>query len=150
VIAGVVLYSAWKAIYAPPVQSTRLAAFVVGAEFMFRWGIAGIGLLTMVFSWLLKEPTDTREDAVVTGFGLASLGFLVFVVSRSLFGTRYIFFTQYAPSVGYFLAVFLWTRVFSGPLREIGLKELSMEPEDIAKEMGRYRAIGERITRKKW
>lgn len=150
VILAVVIYSAWKAIYAPPVQSTRLGSFVVGAEFAFRWGIFGIAVLTAVFSLMLKEPMDTREDAVVTGFGLASFGVLAGIINFSLFGTKYLFFTKYAPSVGYFLAVFWWIWVFSRPVTKFGFKELGMGPEDIAKELRRYRELTERMMRKKW
>lgn len=150
VILAVVVYSAWKAIYAPPVQSTRLGSFVVGAEFAFRWGIFGIAALTSVFSLFLHEPMNTREDAVVMGFGLASVGVLAGVVSFSLFGTKYLFFTKYASSVGYFVAVFWWIWVFSRPVAEFGFKELGMGPEGIAKELRRYRELTERIMRKKW
>ena len=133
VILAVILYSAWKAIYAPPVQSTRLGSFVVGAEFAFRWAIFGIAVLTAVFSVFLREPMDTREDAVVTGFGLASVGVLAGIISFSLFGTRYLFFTKYAPSVGYFLAVFWWIWVFSRPVSEFGFKELGMGRKTLPK-----------------
>jgi hypothetical protein len=149
-IVAVVIYSAWKAIYAPPVQSTRLGSFVVGAEFAFRWGIFGIALLTAIFSLFLREPMDTREDAVIAGFGLASFGVLAGIINFSLFGTKYLFFTKYAPSVGYFLAVFWWIWVFSRPVTEFGFKELGMGPEDIAKELRRYRELTERMMRKRW
>jgi hypothetical protein len=150
VILAVVIYSAWKAIYAPPVQSTRLGSFVVGAEFTFRWGIFGIAVLSAVFSLALKEPMDTREDAVVTGFGLASFGVLAGIINFSLFGTKYLSFTKYAPSVGYFLAAFWWIWVFSRPVTKFGFKELGMGPEDIAKELRRYRELTERMMRKRW
>jgi hypothetical protein len=39
VIVAVVAYSAWKAIHAPPLEGSRVDAFVVGAEFLFRWGM---------------------------------------------------------------------------------------------------------------
>jgi hypothetical protein len=149
-ILAVVLYSGWKAIYLPPVHSSRIESFVVGAEFAFRWGIFGIAVLTAFLSVLVKEPMDTREDAVVTGFGLASVGVLAGVISFSLFGKKYLFLTQYAPSVGYFLAVFWWIWVFSRPVTEFGFKELGMGPEDIAKELRRYRELTERMMRKKW
>jgi hypothetical protein len=149
-ILAVVIYSAWKAVYLPPAHSSRLESFVVGAEFAFRWGIFGIALLTAVLSLLVREPMDTREDAVVTGFALASVGVLAGVISFSLFGTKYLFFTKYASSVGYFLALFWWIWVFSRPVTEFGFKELGMGPEDIAKELRRYRELTERMMRKKW
>jgi hypothetical protein len=149
-ILAVVIYSAWKAIYAPPIQSSHLESFVYGAEFAFRWGIFGIALLTALLSVLVKEPMDTREDAVVTGFALASVGVLAGVISFSLFGKKYLFVTKYVSSVGYFLAVFWWIWVFSRPVAEFGFKELGMGPEDIAKELRRYRELTERIMRKKW
>ena len=150
VILAVVIYSAWKAIYLPPVRSSLLESFVVGAEFAFRWGIFCIAVLTTVFSLFLHEPMDTREDAVVTGFGIVSVGVLAGVISFSLFGTRYLFWTKYASSVGYFLAAFWWIWVFSRPVTEFGFKELGMGPEDIAKELRRYRELSERLVRKKW
>jgi len=150
VIAAVILYSGWKAIYAPPVQGNRLALFIIGAEFAFRWGIAGIGVLTTVWSWLLTEPANTREDAVVTGFGIASVAFVATTVIVSVFGTRYLFFSKYLPSVGYFMAAFWWIRVFSRPVKEFGLKEMGLELEDVGNELHRYQSIGERIARKKW
>lgn len=150
VIIAVVIYSAWKAIYLPPIHSNRLQSFVYGAEFAFRWGIFGIAALTSVLSLFLHEPMDTREDAVVTGFALASVGVLGGVVSFSLFGTKYLFLTKYASSVGYFVAAFWWIWVFSRPVTEFGFKELGMGPEDIAKELRRYRELSERMVRKKW
>src|SRR5215471_12829590 len=149
VIAGVVVYSAWKAIYAPPIQGTKLDAFVFGAEFLFRWGIFGIAALTTILSALLREPMNTREDAVVTGFGIASVAVLAGIVNFSLFGTKYLFFTRYAPSVGYFVAAFWWIWVFSRPIEEFGFKELGMGPEDIAKELRRYREHADETMRKK-
>lgn len=149
VIAAVIVYSGWKAIYAPPVQGTGLDAFVSGAEFLFRWGIFGIAALTTILSALLKQPMGSREDAVVTGFGLASVAFLAFVVSFSLFGTKYTFFTKYIPSMGYFLAVFRWIWVFSRPIQVFGFKELGMGPEDIRRELRRYRDHAEEMMRKK-
>jgi hypothetical protein len=148
VIGAVVIYSAWKAVYAPPVQATRLGAFVSGAEFLFRWGIFGIAALTTILSALLQQPMNTREDAVLTGFGVASVAVLVHVVNFSLFGTTYLFLTNYVPSVGYFVAVFWWIWVFSRPVQEFGFKELGMGPEDILRELRRYRQHGEEMMRK--
>lgn len=147
VIAAVVAYSAWKAVYVPHVQGNRLTSFVFGTEFMFRWGIAAIGLLTMLLSWLVKEP-NSREDAVVNGFAISSATFIANVVIYSFFGTKYLFLSEYLPSVGYFLAVFLWIWVFSRPVEGLGFKELGMGPEDMLKEIRRYRDAAQRIRGK--
>ncbi|HEY6252030.1 MAG TPA: hypothetical protein VI685_18900 [Candidatus Angelobacter sp.] len=144
VIGAVVVYSGWKAIHAPPLQSTRLDTFVYDAEFLFRWGIAGIALLTTVLSLFAKEGI-TREDAVVTGFGVASLAFILYVSSFSLLGNKYIFLTKYIPSVGYFVAVFWWIYVFSRPLRQFGFEELGMGPEEIHKALRDSQDFGERL-----
>ena len=140
VIAAVVAYSAWKAVYQPPVQGSRLTSFILGAEFLFRWGIAGIAGLTYVLSWALSEPSGTREDAVMTGFGLISGAFILTVICVSLFGNKFLFFSKYAPSVGYFIAIFLWIRVFSRPVEGFGFEELGIGPEDLLKLIRRYRA----------
>ena len=138
-IAVVLIYSAWKAIYAPPIDVPRLAAFVIGSEFMFRWGITAIGLLTMVLSALLHEPWNSRENMVVTGFMVASGTFVATTVIVSLFGTEYLFVSKYLPSVGYFIALFLWIWAFSRPIQEFGFEELGIGPEDMLKAMRRYR-----------
>lgn len=150
VIFGVLAYSAWKAVFAPPIVSNRLASFILGAEFAFRWGIAGVGLLAMIHMYFLDEPLTGREAAVIGGLGFASLSFLFWVVTSSAFGTRFTFFTQYVPTVGYFMAVFWWIWIFSRPVREGGLKDLGMEPEDVARELGRYRQFTEWVMRQKW
>ena len=149
VIIAVVIYSAWKAFYAPTVQGSPLAVFVIGAEFMFRWGIAAIGMLSAILTFLLEEPVGSREDLIVTGFGIASIGVIANVVIRSLFGTKYIFFSIYLPSVGYFVAAFLWIWGFSRPIRELGFKELGVGPEEIARTLRGYREAARRIRGKK-
>jgi hypothetical protein len=144
VIGAVVVYSAWKAVHAPPLESSRLDAFVFGAEFLFRWGIVGIALLTTGLGLLTKEGI-TREDAVTVGFGAISIAFVFYVSSFSLFGNKYILLTKYIPSVGYFIAGFWWIYVFSRPVRQFGFEELGMGPEDIRKVLRRYRDSGERL-----
>ena len=76
------------------------------------------------------------------------MAFVAYVLSRSFFGMRFTFFTQYLPDVGYFAAAFLWIRIFSRRVEEFGFKELGLGPEDIARELRRYREIVERIVRK--
>jgi hypothetical protein len=148
VIAAIVAYSAWKAIYHPPVQGTWLTSFVVGIEFLFRWGIAGIAALTFVLSWALSEPTETWEDTILTGFGLISGAFIFSLICVSLFGNKFLSFSKYAPSVGYFIAIFLWIRVFSRPVESFGFKELGIGPEDLLKLIRRYRADVRKIRGK--
>jgi hypothetical protein len=144
VIGAVVLYSAWKSVLAPPLESSRLDAFVFGAEFLVRWGIVGIALLTTILGLFTKEGI-TREDAVMVGFGVMSVAYVLYVSSFSLFGNKHIFLTKYIPSVGYFLAAFWWIYVFSRPVRQFGFEELGMGPEDIGKVLKRYRNSGERL-----
>lgn len=148
VIAGVVIYASWTAIAAPSLQQNKFGIFEVDAELLFRWVIFGIALLTTFLGLLLKESPETREDAVIMGFGIASAGFLVYVISFSLFGAKYTFFTKFAPPVGYFLAAGWWLWVFSHPVADFGLKELGMGPEDIAKALRRSRELLEHIMRK--
>jgi hypothetical protein len=149
VIVAVILYSAGKAVYAPPVQSNPIVSFVIGAEFTFRWGIAAVAVMSTALMWFVQEPREGREYSVVMGCGFASLAVLAWVLSRSFFGTRFTFFTQYLPDVGYFLAVLWWIKVFLRPVEEFGFKELGIGPEDIAKELRRYRELAERIVRKR-
>lgn len=144
VIGAVVAYSAWKAVYAPPLHVTRLDSFVLGAEFLFRWGFLAITALTAVLSLLMREGI-TREDSVVTGFGAAAGAFLLYLGTLSLFGAKYNFLTEYIPGVGYFVAVFWWIYVFSRPVKEFGFEELGMGPEEIRNALRRYRESGQRV-----
>lgn len=148
VIAAVVAYSAWKAVHAPPVQSNRLVTFILAAEFTFRWGVAAVALLSVGLMAFVQEPMGSREDAVVTGCGIASLAFVGNVLIRSFFGTRFTFLSQYLPDMGYFIAAWWWIRIFSRPVQEYGFKELGMGPEDIRRELRNYRESVERIMRK--
>ncbi|HEV2962218.1 MAG TPA: hypothetical protein VG649_10370 [Candidatus Angelobacter sp.] len=150
VILAVVAYAAYKAIYYPPVQGNRLTALVLGTEFLFRWGIAGIGILTIVLSWLVDEPTNTREDSVVTGFSLISSAFIGYVIIGSLFGTQYLFFAKYLPSVGYFIAVILWIRTFSrAEEKDIGFDDIGIGPEEMLKIVRGYHKAIDAIRGKK-
>ena len=148
VILLVIAYSAWKAVHAPAVQSTRLGSFILAAEFTFRWGIVAVAALSFGLMWLVGEPTGSGEDAVVTGCGIASLAFIAHVLSRSFFGTRYVLFTQYLPDVGYFIAVLLWISVFRRPEGELGFRQLGLGPEDILRELRRFREFMQRMTRR--
>jgi hypothetical protein len=70
------------------------------------------------------------------------------MVIFSFFGTKYLFLSRYLPSVGYFLAVFLWIWAFSRPVESFGFKELGMGPEDMLKEIRRYREVALRMRGK--
>jgi hypothetical protein len=140
-IVAVLAYSAWKGAHAPPVQGGRLAAFLLGAEFVFRWGIAIVSTVATALMWSIQEPSGSREGAVITGAAVASLGFVALVVIRWVFGTRFTFFAQYLPAVGYFVAAFYWIKVFPRPIEEFGFTELGMQPEQVAKELRGYREV---------
>jgi hypothetical protein len=149
VIVGVLIYASWRAIVAPPVQHNKFGIFEIAVELLFRWAIFAIAVFTTILGLLLGESPETREDAVIMGFGAASAGFLAFVISFSVFGTKYTFLTKFAPSVGYFLAVAWWIWVFSHPVARFGFKELGMGPEDIAKALRRSREFVERMMGEK-
>jgi hypothetical protein len=149
VISSVVVYSVWKAVYAPPIQSTRITVFLIGSEFTFRWGIAAVGILFFGLVWLFDLPRSTREDAIVGGCWLISMLILATVVSRSIFGTKYVVVTQLFPDVAYFVVALMWIKAFSRPELEIGFKELGIGPEAMARELRRYKEAAERIVRKR-
>lgn len=149
IIAAVVIYSAWEAFHAPPIHANRFGVFEVQAEFLFRWAILGIWMLIIVLSGVLGVPTNTRENAVVTGFGIICGGFLLYIGIFWIFGNKYTFVAQYVPSVGYFVAVGWWIWVFSRPIEEYGFKELGMGPKDIAGQLRSHRQHVEEMMRKK-
>ncbi|HEY6349665.1 MAG TPA: hypothetical protein VI636_09670 [Candidatus Angelobacter sp.] len=143
-IVAVIVYSALRAAYGPPFQVSRKFTFIFDAEFLFRWGFLAIAVLTVILGILMREGT-TREDAVVTGFGIAAGGFLLYLGTLSLLGNKYIFLTKYIPSMGYFVAVFWWIYVFSRPVKQFGFEELGMGPDEIREALRRYRRFGEHL-----
>jgi hypothetical protein len=150
VFAVVLSYSAWKAIYAPPVRANRLISLIVDGEFGFRWTIVAVGLLSVALEWLFLLPRDTRETAVLDGSTIASVGMLAWVVSRSLLGPqKYVFVTQYFQELGYLLGAAVWIKYMSRPEIPAGFDKLSITPEQAAAELSRYRKAAERFLKQR-
>jgi hypothetical protein len=150
VFAVVLSYSAWKAIYAPPVRANRLISLIVDGEFAFRWTIVAVGLLSVALEWLFLLPRDTREAAVLDGSTIASVGMLAWVVSRSLLGPqKYVFVTQYFQELGYLLGAAVWIKYMSRPEIPAGFDKLSITPEQAAAELSRYRKAAERFLKQR-
>jgi hypothetical protein len=144
VIVGVAIYSALRTVYGPRFQVSRIFTFVFDAEFLFRWSFLAIAVLTVILGILMREGI-TREDAVVTGFGISAGAFLLYLGTLSLLGNKYIFVVKYIPPVGYFVTAFLWIYVFSRPVKEFGFEQLGMGPDEIRKALRRYRKFGEQL-----
>jgi hypothetical protein len=143
-IAAVIVYSALRAFYGPPYQVSRMFTFVLDAEFLFRWGFLAVAVLTVILGILMREGI-TREDGVVTGFGIAAGVFLLYLGTLSLIGNKYIFLTKYIPSMGYFITAFWWIYVFSRPVKQFGFEELGMGPDEIRKALRGYRKFGDQL-----
>ncbi len=149
VIGLIVVYSAWKAIYAPPIQNNRIVALIVDGEFAFRWAIVAVGLLSAGLERLFALPRDTREVAVIEGCAVASMGLLAWVISRSLFGTKYALITQYFGELAYLLACSIWIKYMLRPEATVGFNELGISPEHVALELRRYRTAAERLLKRR-
>lgn len=145
VIASVLAYASWKAIYAPPVQNNRTVSLIVNGEFAFRWGIVAVGLLSMLLVWLFALEAHTRETAVINGSAIASGGFLAWSVVRSLFGTKYALIMQYVPELAYLMAAWIWIKYMSVDETQYGFSDIGMTPEQLEVELGRYRQAAERL-----
>jgi hypothetical protein len=145
VIGGVLAYSVWKAIFAPPVHNNRIISLIVAGEFTFRWGIIAVGLLSLALATLFRLPKGTWEMAVIDGCTITSIAFLVLIGSRSLFGTRFSAVMQYVPEVGYLLAACIWIKFMSASPSEPGFKDLGLTPEQMEGELKRYRKAAERL-----
>jgi hypothetical protein len=145
VIGSVVVYSSWKAIYAPPVHNNRVISLIVAGEFTFRWGVVAVGLLSLALVRLFKLQSTTKEVAVLDGCTIASVAPLITVAIRSVFGLRFSPITQYVPEVGYLLAVWIWIKYMSIPESDSGFTELGLTPEQMSLELARYRKAAERL-----
>jgi hypothetical protein len=142
-------YSALKAVYAPPVQSNPLMAFMIGAEFTVNWAVGIVAGAVMFYLRKneKKEKMGEPEPSIIYGLGVAACAVLLWAISRSIFGIKVASITQYAPPVGYWFAVVWWLRVFSSP--QFGLKELGINVHDALKMVGTYSGWIERIEKRK-
>jgi hypothetical protein len=149
VIAMILLYSVWKAIYVPTVRTNRLISLIADGEFAFRWTILAVGLLAVILERIFMVSRSTREAAVLDGCTVVSLGVIAWVVSRSLLGQQYILVTQYFQEIGYLLGAAIWIKCMSRPPSPTGFTELSITPEQAAAELQRYRVAAKRILKRR-
>lgn len=149
VIALILLYSIWKAIYLPTVRTNRLESLIADGEFAFRWTILAVGLLAVILERIFMVSRNTREAAVLDGCTVVSLGAIAWVVSRSLLGRRYIFITQYLQEIGYLLGAIIWIKSMSRPESSTGFAELSITPEMAEAELSRYREAAKRFLNRR-
>jgi hypothetical protein len=147
VIACVVAYSGWKAIYVPAIETNRLISLIVDGEFAFRWTIVAVGLLSAGLERLFVLSRETRESAVLDGSTVASLGMLAWAVSTSLFGQKYSLITPYVPELVYLCAAAVWISHMSRPEIPAGFDRISITPEQAAAELSRYRKAAERFLK---
>jgi hypothetical protein len=145
VIALILLYSVWKAVYLPTVRTNRLISLIADGEFAFRWTILAVGLLAVILERIFMVSRNTREAAVLDGSTVVSLGVVAWVVSRSLLGQKYIVITQYLQEIGYLLGAAIWIKCMSRPESLTGFAELSITPEQAQAELRRYRQAAKRF-----
>jgi hypothetical protein len=149
VIAAVLFYAVWKAVYLPAVKSNRLISLIVDGEFAFRWTILAVCLLAVILERVFMVSRDTREAAVLDGFTVVSLGMVAWVISRSLVGEQYSFVTGYFQEVGYLLGAAVWIKFMSRPESSAGFNELSITPEQAEAELRRYREAAKRLLKRR-
>jgi hypothetical protein len=112
----VLVYAGWKAYVRPPLESSFLLDVILGVEIGAQYLIAGTFLLfTIVSAWLTISYGNAGR-AVITGFGISSLGMLLSMLVRSEFGTRFVTVAKYSPTVSYILALVIWCAAFYTPL----------------------------------
>jgi hypothetical protein len=148
VIVVILAYAVWKAVYVPTVRTNRLISLIADGEFAFRWTILAVGLLAVLLERLFMLSRDSREAVVLDGYTVVSLGMVAWVVARSLYGQKYIFFTQYLQEVGYLLGAAVWIKYLSRPDVGNGFDELSITPEQAQAELRRYREAAKRIVKR--
>jgi len=149
-ISAVIVYSILKAIHAPPIQTDKSTISLFGFEFLFRSGVIVIAFIATMLSLLPEKRMHRPEDAVLAGFGIASLGVLLFVVWVSVFRDKGLFLTKYLPTVAYFTAAGFWIRGFIRPIHGYGLKESGFTLDGISKALSQYGDDADEIMRTKW
>jgi hypothetical protein len=139
-LCGVVIaYAGWKAYMRPPLESSFLLDVIIGVEIGAQYLIAGTFLLFTAAARWLRISYGGADRAVVTGFGVSSLGMLLSMLVRSEFGTRLISLPKYSPTVAYILALVIWSTAFYTPLPDRepeGPK--GMTPKSAVEELEKY------------
>lgn len=142
---AVTTYSAWRALFRPPVRLTQWDTIIVGFEVGFQCLIASMCVLFFAAKKFLRFP-NRRHSFIAFGFGVSSSGMLAATLLRSEFGNKFPLAISWGPSVAYLAALVLWLLAFQISWQEEDLSS-QITIESAAKELESYASALKKVER---
>jgi|GEM_PF-1742122 hypothetical protein len=139
-LCAIVIAYAWvKAAIRPPLNGYPITNVAIGIEIGAQYLISASFILFIGgMAWLKGSRTKYHLE-IVSGFGIASLGMLLGTLVRSEFGTRFIEFSKYAPTVAYLLALVIWLSAFFTPLKDAQLVDAGITASSAERALDEYK-----------
>lgn len=144
------LYAAFRAWVFPPIQANRIVTLVIGLESAVAYSFLVVGFLYFTLVRFDKIRQHQWESAIISGFFTIGTISIFAVLTRSVFGTKFQIFSQWAEPVAYILAEIEWTLVLSRPEREAPkwIREQKLTVDDLTR-FDEYITVLERLLGKK-
>ncbi len=102
-------YAGWITYRHPPAGLSLTSSVVlVSGVVSMRYILVCICLLFFLIALLLRVRWGLLEFGLVLGFGITAATFGIAAVVRSEFGTRYAFWSEEFPGIGYIAAQMIW------------------------------------------
>jgi len=147
-IGAALLYAFFKALVAPPLQTTSRAAIIIGLEVAINFALSVVAILYFSLTALLRIREHRWDSGIISGFtvyiALSICGFLV----RSIFGHRFGLLNAWLAPVGYLLAEATWAFELGWNELPVSASTRELTVDDLAK-LEQYSKTLERVLGRK-
>jgi len=149
-IVVALLGSALASYISPPPTVSVAGAMIISAMAVAQYVILAISFVFFALVLLLPVRWGIHEYHIVMGFGLSSLAMIVAAVIRSVFVTRFTFFSSMLPPVVYVLVLVIWLTAMLHPLppEPVFVGE-GLSPEEVVRILRRDLSIVRSLLRRR-
>jgi hypothetical protein len=124
-----IIYAGLKAWVSPPKYSILLSVLVWDMEFALNTVVSIVGLLYGSAIRLFGIMDHQRETGIILGFALNASLSVFSVITRSAFGTRFVWLSAWVPAIAYIVAEVVWIRELMRP------EQMLPEPKETLEQM---------------
>ncbi|SRR6266567_1294007 len=139
------IYCIWQAWAHPSPNFGRFGAILISGAIASSFTIVGLVLLFFLLVKLAITRWYLYEFHIVYGLGVSSVGMVIAILVRSEFRNKFVWLTEWGPSLAYLVAVCVWLSAF---LRKEPQIKIDTPPELLLQEMREDLNIVRRIFRK--
>ena len=134
-----IVLSALKAIFKPPIQAGLVIAVIYSLEIGVQYVEIGVFAILVVLATFYSIRLRRYAFGIAFGFGLLAAASLAAALLRSDFGTRFKFLFTYMPGVVYIIAVLIWLLTFLRPEPPDPMDELKspLRPDEVIERVRR-------------